>query len=95
MTTGEGGMVVFKNSLEYEKACAWHDHGHENNPNKKRWEDTRSSSGFNFRMMEIQGAIGRAQLKKLNSVVEIQRSNCEKIWTKLKAFGWCYKENGA
>ena len=84
MTTGEGGMVVFRNSLEYEKACAWHDHGHENNPNKKRWEDTRSSSGFNFRMMEIQGAIGRAQLKKLSSVVGIQRSNCEKIWTKLK-----------
>ncbi|MFM7891476.1 MAG: DegT/DnrJ/EryC1/StrS family aminotransferase, partial [Actinomycetota bacterium] len=32
MTTGEGGMVVFQNRVDYERAAAWHDHGHENNP---------------------------------------------------------------
>ena len=49
MTTGEGGMVVFKDKILYDKAAAWHDHGHENNPNLPRWEDSRSGSGFNFR----------------------------------------------
>ena len=63
ITTGEGGMVVFKDKELYNKAAAWHDHGHENNPNLPRWEDSRSSSGFNFRMTEMQGAIGIAQLK--------------------------------
>ena len=65
ITTGEGGMVTFNNERLFKKASAWHDHGHENNPEFPRWEDTRASSGFNFRMMELQGAIGLAQLKKL------------------------------
>ena len=33
ITTGEGGMVVCKDDTVAERAAAWHDHGHENNPN--------------------------------------------------------------
>ena len=66
LTTGEGGMLIFKSKKKYELAKAWHDHGHENNPKFPRWEDTRKSSGFNFRMTEMQGAVGIAQLQKLN-----------------------------
>jgi len=84
MTTGEGGMILFKDEAIYKKAAAWHDHGHENNPAVPRWEDTRSSSGFNYRMTEMQGAIGLAQLKKLTYVVEQQRSNRDKIWDAIK-----------
>ena len=64
----------------YENAAAWHDHGHENNPAVPRWEDTRASSGFNYRMMELQGAVGLAQLKKLSSIVDAQRSNRDRLW---------------
>lgn len=81
MTTGEGGMILFKSEKHFKKAFAWHDHGHENNPLVPRWEDTRSSSGFNYRMMELQGAIGLAQLKKLPSIVEAQRENKAKLWS--------------
>ena len=84
MTTGEGGMLLIKNKEVYERASAWHDHGHENNPNFPRWEDTRSSSGFNFRMNELQGAVGLAQLKKLDNIVSLQRSKSSFIWKKLK-----------
>jgi 8-amino-3,8-dideoxy-alpha-D-manno-octulosonate transaminase len=80
MTTGEGGMVVFRDEAVWKKAAAWHDHGHENNPAVPRWEDTRSSSGFNYRMMELQGAVGLAQLKKLSSIVDAQRSNRDRLW---------------
>ncbi|MBX7148101.1 DegT/DnrJ/EryC1/StrS family aminotransferase [bacterium] len=80
MTTGEGGMIVFNNSKHYQRAAAWHDHGHENNPAVPRWEDTRAGSGFNFRMMELQGAVGLAQLKKLSSVIEAQRVNRDRLW---------------
>ena len=79
MTTGEGGMVVFKDNQHYEKAAAYHDHGHENNPDYPRWEDTRSSTGFNYRMSELQGAIGLAQLKKLDIIVSAQRHNGDRI----------------
>jgi 8-amino-3,8-dideoxy-alpha-D-manno-octulosonate transaminase len=80
MTTGEGGMIVFRDEAVFKKAAAWHDHGHENNPAVPRWEDTRASSGFNYRMMELQGAVGVAQLKKLPGVVSAQRSNRDRLW---------------
>ena len=84
ITTGEGGMLLFKSKKIYEKAKAWHDHGHENNPKFPRWEDTRKNSGFNFRMNEMQGAVGLAQLKKLNFIIKMQRKNHDIIWKKLK-----------
>lgn len=84
MTTGEGGMVLFNHKEHYELAAAWHDHGHENNPKVPRWEDTRSGSGFNFRMMELQGAVGIAQLKKLPQVVSSQQANRDRLWSAIK-----------
>lgn len=84
MTTGEGGMAIFRKKEHYEKAAAWHDHGHENNPKLPRWEDSRSGSGFNYRMMELQGAVGLAQLRKLASVVEAQRANRDRLWSAIR-----------
>lgn len=84
MTTGEGGMIVFHDRSDYERAAAWHDHGHENNPKVPRWEDTRSGSGFNYRMTELQGAVGLAQLRKLDEVVRRQQYNRDSIWRSIK-----------
>lgn len=84
MTTGEGGMLAFRDIELYARAAAWHDHGHENNPVVPRWEDTRTGSGFNFRMMELQGAVGLAQLRKLPIVVKNQQKNSELIWDAIK-----------
>lgn len=86
MTTGEGGMVVFKDAATAARGRAWHDHGHENNPLLPRWEDSRSGSGFNYRMTEMQGAVGLAQLAKLDSVVDAQRKNKDAIRGRLAGF---------
>ena len=82
MTTGEGGMVVFRNSLG-TKACAWHDHGHENNPKKRDGKIQDHQVGLTLGMMEIQGYWSRST-QEIIFCCRIQRSNCEKIWTKLK-----------
>jgi len=84
LTTGEGGMIIFRNKKNYKLAKAWHDHGHENNPKLNRWEDSRSSSGFNYRMNELQAAVGIAQLKKLKKIVKIQNNNLKVIWKSIK-----------
>lgn len=84
MTCGEGGMVIFRDEETADRAAAWHDHGHENNPKLPRWEDSRSSSGFNYRMMELQGAVGLAQLEKLDSVISSQRENSAAIRSALE-----------
>jgi len=80
ITTGEGGMLCFRDKAVWAKAYAWHDHGHENNPKVPRWEDTRTSSGFNYRMTELQGAVGLAQLGKLDYILEVQRERSAEIW---------------
>jgi len=85
LTTGEGGMLLFKNKKIFNKAKAWHDHGHENNPNFPRWLDTRSGSGFNYRMTELQGAVGIAQLRKLDKIILSQVKNKEKIMNKISS----------
>jgi len=87
MTTGEGGMIVANNSDLDFRARAYHDHGHENNPSAKRWEDTRHGSGFNYRMTEMQGAFGLAQIEKLGRVIDGQRSRKQKIEVALQALG--------
>ena len=86
LTTGEGGMIVFKNKKDFLLGKAWHDHGHENNPKLPRWEDSRSSSGFNYRMNELQGAVGIVQLKKFKKLFNVQHKNREKIIKKIKNF---------
>ncbi len=84
ITTGEGGMVIAKDPLILEAAKAYHDHGHENNPSLPRWEDSRSRSGFNYRMTEMQGAVGLAQLEKLDEIIASHQRNKETIIQKIK-----------
>jgi 8-amino-3,8-dideoxy-alpha-D-manno-octulosonate transaminase len=87
ITTGEGGMVVSGHPEIIVRAREFHDHGHENNPLLPRWEDSRTGSGFNFRMSELQGAVGLAQLKKLDYVVEVQRQAAAKLMELLAPLG--------
>jgi 8-amino-3,8-dideoxy-alpha-D-manno-octulosonate transaminase len=84
LTTGEGGMVLTNDEKTYLTARAYADHGHEDNPNFTRGEDTRSFPGFNYCMTELQGAIGLAQLKKLEFALMKQRENKQMIKDALK-----------
>ncbi len=69
-TGGEGGLVLTNNSKFYKISKEYHDHGHENNPKVSRGNDTKSIFGFNYRMTEIQAAIGKVQIKKLNYIIQ-------------------------
>jgi len=75
LTTGEGGMVVTDDEDLYRQADWYHDHGHPHRTDVPRGVEERMRKGTNFRMNEIQGAIGLAQLKKLPSIIEIHKKN--------------------
>lgn len=79
ITTGEGGLVVTDNSDIYLRAREYSDHGHEQNPKFPRGEDTRTAWGFNYKATELHGAIGMAQLKKIDLVLQKQRANKARI----------------
>lgn len=71
MTTGgEGGLLVTHDEALWSKAWAFKDHGksfdavyHKEHPLGFRW--LHESFGTNWRMLEVQAAIGRLQLQKL------------------------------
>ena len=65
ITTGEGGMLAFKNKKFLEKAKILRDHGM--SPIKKYWH---VSVGFNYRMTNLQAAIGLAQLENINKILK-------------------------
>ena len=69
LTTGEGGMIITDESDLFIKASEYHDHGHDHDPNVGRGLEKRSFFGFNYRMMELQGALGLAQLRKLDRII--------------------------
>ncbi len=81
MTTGgEGGALLTDEEQLWRRAWSFKDHGKsfdkvfaKNPPTGFRW--LHDTFGTNWRMTEIQAAIGRVQLRKLNDWVEIRRRN--------------------
>ena len=59
ITTGEGGMVLFKEAKVSERARRLRDHGM--SKEKRYWHD---EVGFNYRMTNLQAAIGVAQMER-------------------------------
>ena len=80
LTTGEGGMIITNDQKLHTEMSEYHDHGHDHviNPGGRGGEG-RSFIGFNYRMMEIQGAIGIAQLAKLDSMIAAQKKNKKRL----------------
>ncbi|MDG2284636.1 MAG: DegT/DnrJ/EryC1/StrS family aminotransferase, partial [Alphaproteobacteria bacterium] len=68
ITTGEGGLILSNDEMIARYCREYHDHGHENNPELPRGRDTRKIYGFNHRITELQGAIGKVQLGKLDKM---------------------------
>lgn len=89
MTTGgEGGMLVTDDHALWDRAWAYKDHGktwaavHERaHPPGFRWQ--HEGFGSNFRMTEMQAAIGRRQLGKLDDWVAQRRRNAEAFTAEL------------
>ena len=90
MTTGgEGGMVTTNDEVLWRKMWEYKDHGksyeaiyEREHPNGFRW--LHESFGTNWRMTEMQAAIGRVQLKRMFNWHANRINNAEKIWNTAK-----------
>jgi perosamine synthetase len=70
ITTGEGGIIVTDNQTWAERAFLLENQGrHADNP---YWH---SEIAFNYRMTNIQAAIGLAQLEQIETLITIRRRN--------------------
>lgn len=79
ITTGEGGMLVTNDRSVTEKAGMLRDHGM--SKKKKYWHPR---IGFNYRMTNLQAALGVAQLERIDQVIDRKRKNAELYNSQLK-----------
>ena len=88
-TGGEGGMVTTNNKSLWSLMWSYKDHGksyeavyEKKHPAGFRW--VNESFGTNWRMTEMQGAIGRIQLKRMSNWRTSRFTNANKIWHSAK-----------
>jgi dTDP-4-amino-4,6-dideoxygalactose transaminase len=85
-TAGEGGMVTTNDRQLWSKMWSFKDHGkswaavyERQHAPGFRW--LHESFGTNWRMMEVQGAIGRIQLRRMSEWQASRQANAERIWS--------------
>jgi UDP-4-amino-4,6-dideoxy-N-acetyl-beta-L-altrosamine transaminase len=86
ITTGEGGMALTNNQSIAEKLRILRNNGitrdkdkYINKVNNNKWYYEQHELGFNYRLSEIQAALGYSQLNRLDSVVK-KRNNISEIY---------------
>ncbi|MFC1546672.1 UDP-4-amino-4,6-dideoxy-N-acetyl-beta-L-altrosamine transaminase [bacterium] len=94
VTTGEGGAVLTNNKNLYEKLIMLRSHGiTKKKPllNKKDagpWYYEMQMLGYNYRITDIQSALGMSQLKKIDSFVDRRRQLVHKYNKAFKDAEW-------
>jgi dTDP-4-amino-4,6-dideoxygalactose transaminase len=83
-TAGEGGMITLNSDEAFERAWAYKDHGKSYDAVYRRthapgFRWLHESFGTNWRLTEIQSAIGRLQLRKLPRWVKARRTHAAEL----------------
>ncbi|MHA1217733.1 MAG: UDP-4-amino-4,6-dideoxy-N-acetyl-beta-L-altrosamine transaminase [Candidatus Heimdallarchaeaceae archaeon] len=79
ITTGEGGMITTNNEEFYEKICILRTHGITKNKDTFKsgktdpWYQEMHYLGFNYRLTDIQAALGTSQLERIDEIVSARR----------------------
>ena len=77
LTTGDGGMITTENQ-EIDRLCRlWRNHG-------INGQGGNDSVGFNYRLTDVQAAIGRMQLQRLPELIAHRREQAERYHTLLR-----------
>ncbi len=74
ITTAEGGAVTTNDEELYKKLCAFRAHGmHKDGEMLNTWEYEMRELGYNYRMTDVQAALGISQLKRLDKFKQRRR----------------------
>jgi 8-amino-3,8-dideoxy-alpha-D-manno-octulosonate transaminase len=85
ITCGEGGAVVTEDEAIYKTMDSYADHGHDHQGSDRGLED-HAILGTNYRISELNAAVGLAQLRKLDFILEKQRAHKKQIKEALAQF---------
>jgi len=85
ITAGEGGAVITNDEEVYTTAHTYSDHGHSHIGNNRGAED-HPILGTNYRIGELNAAVGLAQFRKIDYILERLRANKKVLKDYLKKF---------
>jgi 8-amino-3,8-dideoxy-alpha-D-manno-octulosonate transaminase len=85
ITCGEGGAVVTDDEAIYKTMDSYADHGHDHT-GSDRGREGHAILGTNYRISELNAAVGLAQLRKLDFILEKQRNHKKQIKEALAQF---------
>ncbi len=74
ITCGEGGALITNNSSYAKHADHYSDHGHDH-VGMDRGAETHPFLGYNYRISELNAAVGLAQIDRLDEFLKIQERN--------------------
>jgi dTDP-4-amino-4,6-dideoxygalactose transaminase len=72
ITSGEGGLIATNNKVFYNRIVSLRSHGINKDKNY-HWKYNLSKSGFNYRLSDINCALGLGQLKKINKFLNYRK----------------------
>lgn len=89
ITTGEGGMIATRDAELHRRIEALHNVGYakDENPAQNWYGDAPLGWGQGRRMTEMQGAIARVQLRRLDTILANMRSSHARLESHLRALG--------
>ena len=74
VTSGEGGAVVTNNTQYAKHLDHFSDHGHDHIGND-RGAETHPFLGYNFRISELNAAVGLAQFRRIDEFIALQKKH--------------------
>lgn len=75
ITCAEGGVVMTNSEDVYIKCDGYTDHGHDHKGGADRGADQHPFLGYNYRISELHAAVGLAQIRKLDTLLSLQKKN--------------------
>lgn len=92
IAAGEGGMVTTNNQNYFENIIRLRTHGVERNPEKLtrndgQWYYEITELGYNYRITDIQSALAKSQLKRLNESIKLRHEIADRYISSFRKTG--------